>query len=174
MPAVSCPYCGLQARLVAGKAVYPRLPDLWDSPCNAYVGVHEGTELPYGTLANAALRQARRRAHEAFDPIWGGDKSKRKAAYAWLAGRLGVSVDDCHIGGFDLATCARVVVACDHRRTLAMSPRLIQEAVPRCPRCGGAAYTARTQLAGDRLELLELNCGACDADILAAYAALKR
>lgn len=52
------------------------------------------------------------RAHTAFDRLWkgGGDRS---AAYAWLAGALGISKNECHIGMFDVDMCKRVVRVCD-------------------------------------------------------------
>ena len=55
MKTVSCPYCGSQAELKDAFAVYRRLgygmvyicPD---ESCDAYVGVHEGTDKPKGSL----------------------------------------------------------------------------------------------------------------------------
>ncbi len=38
-----------------------------------------------------------------------------KEAYAWLAAALGLHVDQCHIGMFDLATCERVMKLCDKK-----------------------------------------------------------
>jgi hypothetical protein len=52
---------------------------------------------------------ARKAAHAAFDPIWmEGDMSRRKA-YAWLAQSLGLSVEETHIGVFNVETCQRVI-----------------------------------------------------------------
>ena len=49
------------------------------------------------------------RAHAAFDPIWKSGTKKRGSAYAWLADQLGIPARECHIGEFDVETCARVV-----------------------------------------------------------------
>lgn len=124
MPArtLTCPYCGGPAALVDGRVVYPHRPDLADqrfwrcAPCDAYVGCHRGTTRPMGRLADASLRDAKMRAHAAFDRLWQLSGMTRKDAYRWLARALGISTVGCHIGEFDLAMCLRVVDACDARR----------------------------------------------------------
>lgn len=124
---VTCPYCSRQAELVTGKQIYPHRTDLHElnfwlcDPCNAYVGTHKagigwgnGTR-PKGTLADALTRDARKAAHAAFDPLWQrGDLSRRKA-YAWLASALGLTVDQTHIGIFDVQTCMRTAAICRRR-----------------------------------------------------------
>ena len=113
-----CPYCGKPSALVHGDAVYPHRTDLYEKnfylcyPCDAYVGCHPGTTKPLGRLANAELRKAKNAAHAAFDPMWRDGRQKRKAAYKWLAVQLGVAVNDCHIGEFDVEACQRVVEEC--------------------------------------------------------------
>jgi len=123
---VVCPYCGKNAEFVGGERIYPHRKDLYSKrfyacfPCKAWVGVHVGTKRPLGRLADAKLRRAKQAAHAAFDPIWkkgkGGRQVKRSEAYAWLAGQLGISLDECHIGMFDFETCCRVVALCELRR----------------------------------------------------------
>lgn len=128
---VMCDYCNRPARLVTGAAIYPGRDDLaalklWRcAPCDAHVGCHaagawvwiagrkivsDGT-LPLGRLANAELRRAKSRAHAAFDPLWKSKRMARRSAYSWLARRLGIPVDDCHIGMMDAAGCNAVVEA---------------------------------------------------------------
>jgi hypothetical protein len=58
------------------------------------------------------MRWARRDAHQAFDQIWQVVGIARAQAYAELARRLGIPVDQCHIGEMDEAQCARVVRIC--------------------------------------------------------------
>lgn len=65
-----------------------------------------------GRLADAHLRQAKLKAHEAFDPIWKGRKMSRSKAYGWLAKQLGISREETHIGMFDLETCRLVIEIC--------------------------------------------------------------
>lgn len=44
-----------------------------------------------------------------FDRLWKGGKMSRKSAYAWLAIKLGMPKNKCHIGMFDVDLCERVV-----------------------------------------------------------------
>ena len=119
---VSCDYCGAVAPLTTGLELYPHRPDLSEKqfyacmPCGAWVGCHPGTTKPLGRLADGELRRAKMAAHAAFDPIWKGGHMKRGKAYGWLAGKLGIAKDDCHIGMFDIATCRRVAAICTEWR----------------------------------------------------------
>ena len=117
MRKVNCPYCKKDAELVNGERIYPHRPDLFAKmfwlcePCNAYVGTHSNSDnnKPLGRLANADLRRAKTAAHAAFDPLWKEGYMSRTKAYAWLARRLHIHIQKCHIGMFDLDTCYRVI-----------------------------------------------------------------
>lgn len=115
---VTCAYCNAPAKLVGGKAIYPHRVDLYEkyfyqcSPCNAYVGCHPQTTKPLGRLANEELRKAKSATHAAFDPMWKKNKNQRGEKYAWLAKELGITKSECHIGMFDLLTCARTIEIC--------------------------------------------------------------
>ena len=134
----SCPYCNKPAQLVSGDVIYPRRADLatlqfWQCvPCRAYVGCHKAGDyifiagrnvisdgtLPLGRLADADLRLAKQMAHSAFDHFWVHARNKgsaRKREYQWLAKALGIPVDLCHIGEFDIDQCYRVFEACESR-----------------------------------------------------------
>jgi hypothetical protein len=63
-------------------------------------------------LANKELRRAKNNAHCAFDPLWQDGTMSRSDAYAWLASQLGISMDSCHIGEFDVEMCSQTVVVC--------------------------------------------------------------
>lgn len=130
----TCRYCGGPVDLVHNSVVYsgqaygdwPYVYACADRECNSYVGVHPRTDIPLGTLANAQLRQARRAAKEAFNPLWVGmagmraksvaNKARRTAAYTWLAGELGIPVEQCHIAWFDIDMCYATVVACKEKK----------------------------------------------------------
>ncbi len=109
-----CPYCKVEGVLV--RTGYGRR---WECPmtgCDARVGVHRDSPraAPLGTMARAALRVERMKAHAAFDPLWQEKPAEfpsRRAAYEWLAKALGVPFKRCHIGEFDEATCVRVLAA---------------------------------------------------------------
>lgn len=55
------------------------------------------------------LARARQAAHRAFDPLWQSGKMSRSNAYSELARRLGLTMAECHMVLFDVATCRRVV-----------------------------------------------------------------
>lgn len=124
MKNITCQYCGMPATFVNGDAIYPHRPDLFKlkfymcTPCKAYVGVHKGTDSPKGSLADAATREARKRAHAAFDPLWINAKlnrgKTRRNAYKWLSSVLNIPAEKTHTGMFDVAMCNKVVeaVAC--------------------------------------------------------------
>lgn len=121
-----CQYCGIPSVYRPSSAEiygrdygavylctnYPR--------CDAYVGCHKGTDRPLGRLADKKLREAKKRAHAFFDPLWKkkmerdgcSKKVARTAAYAWLAEQMGLEVDQTHIGMFDVRDCMKVVSLC--------------------------------------------------------------
>lgn len=101
--------------------------------CDGSHGAHpDGT--PLGVPADARTKAARQRAHAAFDPIWQGATSRKKAArvqaYGWLRRQLGwtrsrtaagvitwtrgIPRESCHVGMFTVAQCQAVerAVAC--------------------------------------------------------------
>lgn len=116
-PAPTCPYCNATAVLIDSIEIYrtQSFGMVWAClPCDAWVGCHKRSKnKPKGRLANRALRDAKIRAHAAFDPIWKSGMMKRGSAYGWLADQLGVDGKDCHIGMFDEDQCQRVVMVCD-------------------------------------------------------------
>lgn len=120
---VTCPYCGKAAVLTNSAEVYGHSYGMiWICrPCKAWVGTHkDGKNTPLGRLANAELRVWKKKAHAWFDNLWKakirrdhcGKTVARKAGYAWLAKQLGLDVDDCHIGMFDIDMCKRAIEAC--------------------------------------------------------------
>ena len=60
------------------------------------------------TPSNAAIREARNKAHIAFDELWKSGKWKRHHAYNWLSQKMGMKKKDCHIGMFGVAECKEV------------------------------------------------------------------
>jgi len=107
-----CPYCGLPAKLVDSEIIYNgrSFGNAWvcsNYPeCDAYVGCHRDdpgkpSNRAKGTLANAELREWRKRAHKVFDLPWKDGGAKRRDMYEWLAKVMGMTADECHIGLFD-------------------------------------------------------------------------
>jgi len=122
--AVSCPYCNQLAELHDSSVVYSRsYGKIWICfACKAWVGTHKDSKehKPLGRLANEELREAKKKAHAVFDPLWKRKHVKdsvpkheaRHAGYSWLASRMEISVNECHIGMFDIHQCQRVVEIC--------------------------------------------------------------
>jgi hypothetical protein len=111
MKKVICPYCGRAAEFIDSKEIYGRSYGMvyLCQPCDAYVGVHKGTDRPLGRPADKALRKQRNIAHAAFDTLWKSGKFGRKEAYAWLSHQLGLPVEKTHIAMFNGDTCKRTV-----------------------------------------------------------------
>lgn len=97
-----CPYCSTPAELKDAFVIYKRLGFgqvyvCGNYPaCDAYVGVHEGTTKPKGSLANAELRGLRQQVHAVFDPVWRSGKYERSELYEAAARTLGLP--EFHIG----------------------------------------------------------------------------
>lgn len=110
---IVCPYCNKKAVKVTGKAIYPNNRTLYSKgfwhckPCGAYVGCHDGTDIPLGTLADGATRRARHEAHKVFDRIWKDGYMSRSEAYFLMSCKL--FVREFHIGDCDVAMCAKVI-----------------------------------------------------------------
>lgn len=118
---VKCGYCGDKAVVVNGLVLYGADHKLtkkffyYCEPCKAWVGMHENSNKPFGTLANAALRKKRLDTHKALDFFWVNAKNpshERKQTYSWLASKMKIPVGDCHIGMFDLDQCATALRFC--------------------------------------------------------------
>jgi hypothetical protein len=140
-PEVICPYCGKPAVKALGSDIYMGRPELahkqywacWS--CDAWVGCHPNTDYkPLGRLADPALRKAKTAVHAVFDTLWKNSGYKQKRinrgkAYADLAAKLDLPIEQCHIGMFDLETCERAIKACHElkeqqglkQRTIAVS-----------------------------------------------------
>ena len=110
-PNVKCPYCGKEAEWTSNEVVYGRRYGkswmcYWCADCDAYVGCHNNTRVPLGTMANKELRRARMAAHEVIDPLWRSGEYTRKGLYRRLSDAMG---HDVHIGGSTKEECAAIV-----------------------------------------------------------------
>lgn len=116
MREVNCDYCGRPAEYVDSKAIYGKSYGMMYlcRHCEAYVGVHDGTDIPLGRLADSRLRYWKKVAHRAFDPLWknGRFRGHRDAAYRWLSGRMELPPEETHIGMFDIDMCRQAIQIC--------------------------------------------------------------
>jgi len=115
-----CPYCGGTPVKVDSAEFYHGVDYgsvMACRPCQAWVGFHQRKGgAPLGRLADARLRDAKKKAHAAFDRIWGKwhklRGNARWAGYQWLARHMNLPEVECHIGMFDLDQCRAVVEIC--------------------------------------------------------------
>lgn len=73
--------------------------------CGSYVGIHNFTNIPLGTLADAKTREARKRCKPPFERLWKSGKMTRDEAYAYLAKQMGIPRSECHFGMFTASQC---------------------------------------------------------------------
>ena len=131
---IRCPYCGgtavlRDASFVYGEKSYGGKVYVCSNypKCDAYVGVHPGTRIPKGTLANQELRKKRMLAHQIFDQIWLRGILSRPDAYHWMADKFCLSDEQAHIGMFGNYMCDQVIR--ESRKLLAHQRPLLQAAL---------------------------------------------
>lgn len=100
-----------------GMQTHDKWPNVWYcSDCGAMVGCHAGTDIPFGLMADRETRDARWRAHRAFDPLWKLRVMSREEAYKWLAKVLAVPVAEAHISMLSSDQCEALITAVAKRR----------------------------------------------------------
>lgn len=108
---MKCPYCKNEAQWVDNSVVYGRRYGksymcYYCKPCDAYVGCHNNTTRPLGTMANKELRDWRMKVHAHIDPVWKYGKKSRGAVYAILKENFGRQI---HVGESDIETCKQIL-----------------------------------------------------------------
>lgn len=107
-----CPYCKQRTEYVDSAVIYSGNSYgmiYYCKPCDAYCGVHKGTDKALGRLANKELRHWKKEAHKHFDLLWKDGHMTRKEAYRRLGNYLLIPEQYCHIGMFSVFTCQAVV-----------------------------------------------------------------
>ena len=115
MSNVICDYCGRNASFIDSAVVYGKSYGMiwYCAKCRAWVGVHKGTDKPLGRLADNDLRKQRKIAHAVFDRIWRNNRRmKRSDAYKWLSQRMGLPIEETHIGMFNPEQCRQATEIC--------------------------------------------------------------
>lgn len=121
MPKLICPECGAEMMLrVTKKFTYksgePRKfygCERWPE-CKATHGAHPDGS-PLGKPANQETKNARIKAHEAFDDFF-KDVSKSKA-YCLLQTIMGMTPQEAHIANFDITQCELLIHKIAEART---------------------------------------------------------
>lgn len=106
-----CNLCGGKVEYVSNSKIYGRQYGsgfcYYCVDCGAYVGTHKNKpQIAMGILANKEMREAKKKCHDLFDSKWKTYK-QRCACYARLANEMGIAIDDCHFGYFDIPTMRR-------------------------------------------------------------------
>lgn len=91
-----CPRCGSTAR---------RVPTQFKHDKYTCCGLWAWGKHP---LVDEATHMARKRAHNAFDPLWKEGHLTRTEAYKVLSAMLGIDSKDCHMKLMDVETARRV------------------------------------------------------------------
>ena len=104
---MKCPYCKKEAIWCENKEIYGRnygksYMCYLCKDCDAYVGTHNNSKKPLGTMANTELRSFRVLAHSKIDPLWKNGDMSRKDVYKMLKDKFGKEI---HIGESDIETC---------------------------------------------------------------------
>lgn len=119
----NCRYCGPSTPVFIGHHAevyngrsYGEWPYVYlCESCGAYVGLHPFTDIPLGTLADAQLRDARKKHKTVFHEVMQAAGMDRRQAYRWLAGELGIQVGACHWGWFEIEDCVKAGAICQAR-----------------------------------------------------------
>lgn len=113
----TCIYCGANVIFTSNAAIYGHEYGNGKcykcTACDSYVGVHTGTKIPLGRLADKELRGLKKQCHDLFDLAWRRNKRmSREKAYGRLAKKLGISENECHFGWFgkeELQKCVEIM-----------------------------------------------------------------
>lgn len=120
LPQPMCDYCGARALLARpGDEPYPYRDDhgpVWIcTACQAWIGVHSRStrNVPLGRLADASLREAKSRLHDALEPLAIGKARRdgvnlfeaRAKAVRWVATDLGFDPLPASIHALTPAQC---------------------------------------------------------------------
>ena len=114
--AMRCPYCGSTVVYRSADGIYHdnsrgvMLYVCTNYPeCDSYVRVHDGTNIPVGTLANHELRTLRRTAHSYFDRLHTSGLLTKQESYQWLAHFISAPLSQAHIGFLGEYYCKQVI-----------------------------------------------------------------
>lgn len=113
-----CRFCHSEVHVATHQEVYGRNYSDWPymylcGNCGACVGMHPFTDIPLGTLADRATREARKNCKKPFEALWRSGQMSRTEAYNWLAAELNIPVGECHFGWFDIEMCERAREICE-------------------------------------------------------------
>jgi hypothetical protein len=106
-----CQYCKNKTQYIDSSVIYGKSYGMiyLCKPCDAYCGVHKGTNNSLGIVANKELRYWKKQAHYYFDLIWKEKHETRSNLYQHLSKHLNIPIEYTHIGMFSIKTCKEVI-----------------------------------------------------------------
>ncbi len=100
-----CHFCGGDVIFTSNKDVYGKEYGNGKcylcEKCNSYTGVHTGTNIAVGILANKEMRNLKIQCHNIFDKLWNNSK-ERNGLYKKLADEMNIERKHCHFGHFGI------------------------------------------------------------------------
>ena len=111
MKEVICPNCNKPAPWVENKEKYGRnygksYMCYYCKECEYYVGCHNNTRSPLGTMISKEHCKYRKYVHNYIDPLWKTGQVQRGRLYRNISKILGKSY---HTGESDVKTCKQVL-----------------------------------------------------------------
>lgn len=106
-----CPSCNKEAPWVENKEKYGKnygksYMCYFCKECEYYVGCHNNTRAPLGTMISKEHCKYRKAVHNKIDPIWREGILTRKEVYQKISKQLGYTY---HTGEADIETCKKVL-----------------------------------------------------------------
>ncbi len=110
-----CHYCGGKVRWDNNRVIYGKSYGHYPYcylcvDCKAYTGIHNGTDIPLGTLADRQTRKSRKGAKKLLLDVIRVRKWGRSEAYTNLAVGMGIDKSICHFGFFDAEMCRKAKI----------------------------------------------------------------
>lgn len=98
--------CGEQAVFMSRQKIQPGAGGniYYCRACGNLVGVHAGTNIPFGTPADRETRALRVKCHQLFDQQWTTPEEREKA-YKWLVKEMHLTKAEGHFGKFNKEKC---------------------------------------------------------------------
>lgn len=112
---LTCNYCNGECEWVSNKEVYGKKYGkshmIWlCRDCDAYVGCHNNSKNPMGTLANRKLRQLRKDAKNLFiSKCLNGNRQYNYDRYCEIASLLNKKMSKTHFAMFNEEDCQKII-----------------------------------------------------------------
>lgn len=111
-----CPYCNKEVKIVHSTVIYGPGHDYGNMKCCANFPACDSYAGMGASLADAELRDLRKKCHALFDARWKHGGVSRSQCYHWLKVSMGMKSKDAHIARFRKDQCLRLLDLLDPNR----------------------------------------------------------